>query len=83
MDLRKFVSPLSPAEREDFAERCETTWGHLKNVVYGFRPCSESLAINIDRESKGAVTCEELCPGVDWAHVRGSSSVTTRKSAGR
>lgn len=60
-------------EREAFAKRCETTKGHLTNVAYGQKPCREKLAIAIDRESLGVVPCESLCPGVDWAYLRGTA----------
>lgn len=70
-------------DREAFAVKCGTTFGHLNNVAYGSKTCGESLAINIDRESEGAVTCEECRPDVDWAHLRGNSNSpdesTTRK----
>lgn len=83
MDLKAFLKPLSSAEREAFAERCGTTAGHLRNVAYGLRPCGESLAIEIDRESGGEVTCEVLRPDVDWAYLRAStkspSKVTSRR----
>lgn len=80
--LKSFLDALSPADREDLASRCETTSGHLRNVAYGFRPCSERLAINLERESSGKVRCEQLCPGADWAVIRGSSVLqTSRKRA--
>lgn len=59
-------------DRESFANRCGTSYGHLRNVAYG-KPCAEKLAINIDRESGGVVTCESLCPDVDFGYLRGRS----------
>ena len=56
-------------ERKEFAERCETTFQHFKNVAYG-KDCSPELAINMERESEGALLCETSCPNVDWATVR-------------
>lgn len=73
---------MSPAEREEFASRCGTTAGHLRNVAYKARPCGESLAIEIDRESKGVVTCEELRSDVDWGHLRGSSLTKANRKCG-
>jgi len=53
-----------------FAKRCGTTLNHLRAIAYGAKPCGESLAINIERESGGAVKVESLRPDVDWAVVR-------------
>lgn len=61
-------------ERVDFARRCNTTYGHLRNIAYDYKPASESLCINIERESKGSVKCETLRPDVDWAYLRGTKS---------
>jgi DNA-binding transcriptional regulator YdaS (Cro superfamily) len=80
--LKAFLDPLSPSDREELAERCETTAGHLRNVAYGFRPCSERLAINLERETNGELRCERLCPGVDWAFIRSSSLSTTKRKTG-
>jgi len=78
MDLRTYLSKRTPDEREAFALACETTPGHLKNIGYGYKSCAEKLAIAIERESRGEITCEELRPDVDWAYLRG----TPRGSAG-
>lgn len=67
--FKSFFMSLVVAERIRFAERCGTSKGHLTNIAYG-KPCAESLAINIERESLGAVRCEDLCPAVDWAFIR-------------
>lgn len=73
MNLRTYIASLPNHEaRVAFAERCGTTIGHLRNVAGGHKPCGETLAINVDRESDGAVSCEELCPSVDWAYLRNS-----------
>lgn len=57
-------------ERVAFAIRCGTTLGYLKLVMYGNRNCNAALAIAIDRESKSAVVCDDLCPNVDFAYLR-------------
>ena len=73
--LRAYLAQLSPDDRERFAVACGTSVGHLRNVAGGYKTCAESLAINIDRESGGAVRCEDMRPDVDWAYVRGSRSL--------
>lgn len=70
MDLKTYLYEKLPmGERDSFAERCDTSFGHLRNIAYG-KTCGESLAINIERESGGAVRCEDLRPDVDWAYLR-------------
>lgn len=72
MTLKEFLQSMSLRQRDRFAERCGTTGGHLRNVSYGYKQAAESLAINIERESNGAVTVEELRPDVDWSVIRDS-----------
>lgn len=60
----------SDQHREDFAAKCGTSLGYLKLVMYGNRNCSAALAINIDRESKGEISCDDLCPDVDFNYLR-------------
>ena len=72
MKLIDYLNSLPDAEREPFAVRCGTTFNYLRQVGYGNRPCKESLAIKLERESLRVLTCEELCPDVDWGFIRGS-----------
>ncbi len=80
MTLKDFYLSMPIGQREDFATRCSTTLGQLRNVAYG-RQCGEALAINIERESLGAVRCEDLRPDVDWAYLRGTVAVDAEKTA--
>jgi len=75
--LLPYLNSLPVAEQDKFAARCKTTIGYLRQIAYGHRKCTAELAIEIERESKRAVTCEELCPGADWAYIR---STRKRKS---
>lgn len=75
MELKNFIKTLTAEEREAFASRCSTTYAFLRNVAYGHRRAGESLCINIERESSGAVTCEELRLDVDWAYLRSTGPV--------
>jgi DNA-binding transcriptional regulator YdaS (Cro superfamily) len=79
MDLKNYLSTLTLKQRDALAERCRTSAGHLRNVSYGYRSCGESLAIALERESGGSVTCEELRPDVDWSVLRGRPRVQIRK----
>lgn len=65
MDLKTYLSPLGAEAREDFARRCETTKGHLQNVMYGMRPCATDLAVAIERETEQQVRRWDLRPE-DW-----------------
>lgn len=79
MDLKAYLLSMPVTDRESFAIRCGTTYGHLRNVAYG-KACAERLAINIDRESGGVVTCESLCPNVDFAYLRGTDTSRSHPS---
>jgi DNA-binding transcriptional regulator YdaS (Cro superfamily) len=68
------------AAKEDFAKRCRTSLPFLKQVAHGHKPAGESLAIDVDRETRGFVTCESL-RSTTWtfAYLRG----TAKKRVGR
>lgn len=75
MILKEFLKELSNQGLvEDFAARCGTTPAHLRQVSNGYRRAGEYLCINIDRESSGAVRCEDLRPDVDWGYLRGTGA---------
>lgn len=81
MTLKDYLASLASEEaKKAFAARCETTPGQLKQVAYGHRRAGEALAINIERESSRAVTCEELRPDVDWAYLRSSGAKRTKNT---
>ena len=62
------------ADRKAFAESCGSTFAHVRNVAYRQKPCSPSLAVNIERESRRQVLAESLCPDFDWAYLRQSGA---------
>jgi len=68
--LLKFINDLAPDKRAEFAARCKTSEGYLRKAVSTGHNLGESLCINIERESRGVVTCEALRPDVDWAYLR-------------
>ncbi|WP_336982426.1 hypothetical protein [Acinetobacter modestus] len=68
--LKQFLKPLTKEERVAFADKCGTTLGNLNQIIYSTTPCSASLAIEIDRESKGKVRCDALCPTADFDYLR-------------
>jgi len=52
MELKTFMQGLTATEREGFASAVGSTVGHLKNVMYGYKPCNAELAVAIERESR-------------------------------
>lgn len=65
MDLHSFIKSMTGPQREAFADECETSAGHLRNVAYGLRNCATDLAVLIEQKSHGVVTRQELRS--DWA----------------
>lgn len=72
MTLSEYFDPMTPEQRECFAQRCGTSVGYLKHIKNGHKNASATLAINIDRESGGLVKKESLCPEADWAYIEQS-----------
>jgi DNA-binding transcriptional regulator YdaS (Cro superfamily) len=70
--LRTFLNSMTPDQQEEFARRCGTTIGYLRKAISAAQQLGESLCINIDCESNGAVRCEDLRPEVNWAYLRNS-----------
>ncbi|QEU28817.1 transcriptional regulator [Pseudomonas luteola] len=78
MNLHEYIKPLAKADLDDLAARCGTSAGQLKQIAYGNRRPNASLAINIERETKASVTCEELRPDIDWAYLRNTQRSTNQ-----
>lgn len=68
--LKSFLTSLTIQEKDDFAKQCSTTVGYLNQIMYGNSKCSASLAIKIDKESNGLVSCDLLCPEADFNYLR-------------
>lgn len=81
MNLKNYFMAKTKEQRDTFAALCGTTRGHLTNIAYGQKPCAEKLAIAIERESHGAVRCEDLRPDVDWAYLRGTDCPMSKEAA--
>ncbi|WKL15958.1 YdaS family helix-turn-helix protein [Comamonas testosteroni] len=72
--LLAFLNSLPKAERLELVTRCETSEGYLRKAISKRQKLGESLCINLDRESRGAVRCEDLRPDVDWAYLRSTQA---------
>lgn len=75
--LIEYLNAIPLTERDDFATRCGTSFGYLRQVGYGNRACTETLAINLERESGRTLVCEQLCPTADWAYIRSTAPIQT------
>lgn len=82
MTFRDFwLSIPTGAPRADFASRCGSTVGYLSLVASGHKKAGESLALNIERESNGAVPVETLRPDVAWHVIRGKPAADQSEAA--
>lgn len=72
--LRKYFFNLSQADQVEFATRCKTSAGHIKQIIYRNRNCNPVLAIALERESGGKIICDDLCPNADFAYLRSQAS---------
>jgi DNA-binding transcriptional regulator YdaS (Cro superfamily) len=71
--LRTYLNSLNAREKHDFAYRCKTTLGYLRKAISKGQQLGGRLCVNIERESDGAVLCEDLRPDVKWWVLRGTS----------
>ncbi|MBF7694049.1 MULTISPECIES: YdaS family helix-turn-helix protein [Acinetobacter] len=69
-NLKNYLANMTPNDRKVFAEKCGTTVGNLNQVIYVNKKCGAGLAIEIEKASKGKISCSELCPGVDFGYLR-------------
>ena len=77
--LLAYLNSLSKADRFELALRCETSEGYLRKAISKGQRLGERLCINLDRESSGAIRCEDLRPDVDWAYLRATTPQTTQE----
>jgi DNA-binding transcriptional regulator YdaS (Cro superfamily) len=71
--LLAYLNSLQAPERTRFCKACRTSEGYLRKAISAKTHLGAGLCINIDRESSGAVRCEDLRPDVDFAYLRASS----------
>ncbi|KAA9166609.1 helix-turn-helix domain-containing protein [Delftia sp. BR1] len=72
--LLTYLNGLPKADRQAFVARCDTSEGYLRKAISKGQRLGESLCIAIDRESGGAVRCEDIRTDVDWAYLRNTAS---------
>lgn len=79
--LLAYLNGLGKAARIAFCAACGTTERYLRKAISAKQQLGAHLCINIDRESRGAVRCEDLRPDVDWAYLRGTAKFEPEDSA--
>jgi len=67
--LREYLNSLESSEQEAFVRRCGTSLSYLRKAISAEQKIGERLVIAIERESAGAVRCEQLRPDVDWKYL--------------
>jgi len=80
--LLAYLNGLDKAGRAEFCMACGTTERYLRKAISAKQPLGAHLCINIDRESRGVVRCEDLRRDVDWAYLRGTAKSAPAKPEG-
>jgi DNA-binding transcriptional regulator YdaS (Cro superfamily) len=65
MDLKAYFSPLSPEQKQELADKCGTSVGHLRNVANG-KTCGPALATALERATDSQVTRKDMRPADCW-----------------
>ncbi|WP_083301036.1 YdaS family helix-turn-helix protein [Jeongeupia sp. USM3] len=73
MNLRDWIK-ARPGRADALANSLGTSAAYIGHLCAGRKRCGEGLAIEIEKATSRAVTCEELRPDVDWAYLRASGS---------
>ena len=60
--LLKYLNSLETSEQKEFADRCNTSVGYLRNAVSSNKLLGAELCVLIEQESAGVVIRQELCP---------------------
>lgn len=76
--LRKFLNSMPVEMQIVFAANCRTSLSYLRKIISMEREPRADLAIAIDRNSRGAVTVEDVSPGIDWGYLRGTAKPTSK-----
>ena len=58
--LRTYLNTLTTEQQAAFAERCRTSIGYLRKAISTGQRLGEQLALDIERESGGAVPLRSL-----------------------
>lgn len=67
MQLRTYLTELTPDARARLAEACGTTVGHLLNCGYGQRQPNPALCVAIEKHTHAAITRQDMRD--DWKEI--------------
>lgn len=83
MNLRTYLNSLPKPQQEDFATRCGTTLNYLRKGISAKQNFSGELTLNLEKESGGVVTVEEVRPDLNerWDYIRGTRCPKGSKAA--
>ena len=80
--LLAYLNSMSVAEQAAFAKACGTSIGYLRKAISKGQRLGLTLCVNIDRQSKRAVTCEDLLPDIDWKYICNPPKAARQRRAG-
>ena len=80
-DRRTYLNSLPVVEQQLFAERCGTSIGYLRKAISAGQKLGADLAVNIERESGGAVRVESVRADIDWSFIRNTSIPASQSAA--
>jgi DNA-binding transcriptional regulator YdaS (Cro superfamily) len=81
MLLKTYLRPMTVEGRAAFATACGSNYYQFLRIAYGNRRATPMLAMAIERQSHGEVTCEEMCPEFDWTYARSRKARSKQKRA--
>lgn len=68
---------ISVQARRRIAGQCGVSDEYLYQLLTGRKKTVRAeLLISIEKESAGAIRCEDLCPTADWSYLRGTGATT-------
>lgn len=75
MNLRQYIN-MNHGEAGRLALLFGVSKGRISQIAAGKSKISAERAIEIEKATGSAVTCEDLLPGADWAYLRSTNPVT-------
>lgn len=79
MNLAQYIS-THPGEATRLSRLLGVSKGRITQICSQQR-MSTARAIEIEKATCGAVRCEDLVPGADWAYLRGTAPTQTPTDA--
>lgn len=66
MNFHTYLFAIPKDDRSAFAKKIGVTVRHLENVAHGYRKASVTVALRIERATKGMVRRTDVLPNYDW-----------------